>query len=77
MEDLPLNQMGLNINKIREERTISKSKLAKDAGITRKMLENVEAGGDCCWSTLFKLCRALNMEFHEVAMYHLTVKELS
>ena len=54
-----------NVQQIREERLMSKSELAKQAGLSVLTVDRVERGLDCRMSTKRKLIKALGLKITE------------
>ena len=56
-----MNQTN-NVKKIREEKMLSKSELARMAGISPLTLDRIEKGKDCRMATKRKILLALGLE---------------
>ena len=60
-------QMGRRLKKLREERDMSRAKLAKAAGISREYVRRLEAGEyDPTVGMIQKLAKALNVSVVEL-----------
>ena len=53
------SQMTINLQKVRDEKGVSRYKLAKDTGITYKSLWKIENGGDAKISNLVVIANVL------------------
>ena len=58
---------ALRLSKILNEKKISKYRLEKDSGLTHSALRYIfnESNNDVKFSTIVKVCFALNMSLHE------------
>ena len=54
-----------NVRKIREEKMLSKSELARMAGISPLTLDRIEKGKDCRMATKRKILLALGLKIHQ------------
>ncbi|HUU49701.1 MAG TPA: helix-turn-helix transcriptional regulator [Nitrospinota bacterium] len=54
-----------NVRKIREDRMMSKSELARKAGISVQTLDRIEKGESCRLDTKRKIIRALGFNLEE------------
>jgi|GEM_PF-1042985 len=55
----------------RKERGITQTRLAEIAGVSRRALVNIEAGGDCTLSVLRRLLQAMSLDLRvENAAYN-------
>jgi DNA-binding XRE family transcriptional regulator len=59
-----MNQTN-NVKKIREEKMLSKSELARMAGISPLTLDRIEKGRDCRMATKRKILLALGLEIKQ------------
>ena len=59
-----MNQTN-NVKKIREEKMLSKSELARMAGISPLTLHRIEKGKDCTMATKRKILLALGLEIKQ------------
>jgi DNA-binding XRE family transcriptional regulator len=59
-----MNQTN-NVKKIREEKMLSKSELARMAGISPLTLDRIEKGKDCRMATKRKLLLALGLKIQQ------------
>jgi DNA-binding XRE family transcriptional regulator len=59
-----MNQTN-NVKKIREEKMLSKSELARMAGISPLTLDRIEKGKDCRMATKRKILLALGLEIKQ------------
>jgi DNA-binding XRE family transcriptional regulator len=59
-----MNQTN-NVKKIREEKMLSKSELARLAGISPLTLDRIEKGKDCRMATKRKILLALGLEIKQ------------
>jgi len=59
-----MNQTN-NVKKIREEKMLSKSELARMAGISPLTLHRIEKGKDCRMATKRKILLALGLEIKQ------------
>lgn len=69
-------QLVARLTKEREVRKMSKTDLAAAAGISRRALTMIEAGGDCTLSTLSKLYGVLGLEMVPRRAQRLTLDEV-
>ncbi len=56
-----------NLRQFREDKMLSKSELAKRAGVSVQTIDRIEDGMPCRMDTQRKILLALNMELHERA----------
>ena len=59
-----MNQTN-NVKKIREEKMLSKSELARMAGISPLTLDRIEKGKDCRMATKRKILLALGLKINQ------------
>jgi predicted transcriptional regulator len=57
-----------DLKKYREDHLISKSELARKAGLSPQTIERVENGGPCRMDTLRKIVVALGIQFEELSI---------
>lgn len=58
----PIDPVVAALRRMRQSRGVSQQQVADSAGISRRALVSIEAGGDCTLSTLRGLCAALGMD---------------
>ena len=57
--DHPIDPIVAELLRTRKAKGLRQQEIADKAGISRRSLVSIEAGGDCTLSTLRKLCAAL------------------
>lgn len=56
-----LRELGARLARFRLERNFTQAALAEQAGISKRTLERIEAGGPAQLVNLVRVCRALNL----------------
>lgn len=58
---LIVRELGERLGRVRLERNLTQATLAEQAGVSKRTVERLEAGGATQLSNLVRVCRALNL----------------
>lgn len=61
VDDVILRELGGRLARVRLERNLTQAQLATQAGVAKRTLERIEAGGASEVSNLLRVCRALGL----------------
>ena len=56
-----LNELAGRLARYRLDKNLTQAQLAQQAGVSKRTVERLEAGGSAQLSSLIRLCRALNL----------------
>lgn len=60
-DQLIVNELGARLARLRLDRNLTQAALAEQAGVSKRTLERIEAGGPSQLVNLVRVCRALNV----------------
>ena len=61
VDALILRELGERLARVRLERNLTQAALAEQAGVSKRTVERMEAGGPTQLVNLVRVCRALNL----------------
>jgi transcriptional regulator with XRE-family HTH domain len=64
VDELVLRELGERLTRVRLDRNLTQAELALEAGVSKRTLERMEAGGPTQLVNLVRVCRALDLVEH-------------